>query len=117
MTERRREVKPGEAMAMSWGGKHGLHATPEAFWFSFGPGVKENSIDGGLAEVYIRGPLEHHDEGYGESYDCLTERVREAHASDAQEVALRIDSPGGVVAGLISASPLSSRSARRAARG
>ena len=100
MTVRRREVNSGEAMAMSYGGKWGLQSSPQAMWFCFGPPVKENEIANGVAQVFVRGPLEHHDEGWGDSYDALTARVRAAHASEAREVVLRVDSPGGVVAGL-----------------
>jgi signal peptide peptidase SppA len=87
-------------MAMAHGGKWGLQSSPEAMWFSFGPPVKETEIDRGVAQVFVRGPLEHHDEGCGDSYEALLCRVQAALTSEAQAVALRIDSPGGVVSGL-----------------
>jgi ClpP class serine protease len=96
----RREDHSGEAMAMSYGGKWGLQSNAEAMWFSFGPEVKENIVEGQIAQVFCRGPLEHHDEGGGDSYDALYDRVQCALGSEARRVVLRIDSPGGVVAGL-----------------
>lgn len=58
---------------------------------------------GGIALVPIRGALLHHPEdGFGDSYDAIVERVREAAAS-ADTVVLLIDSPGGMVAGLFAA--------------
>lgn len=57
----------------------------------------------GIAVVPIRGALIHHPEdGFGDSYDSIVERVRLA-AESASTVVLLIDSPGGMVAGLFGA--------------
>jgi ClpP class serine protease len=55
---------------------------------------------GPVAIVGIRGPLTSHDgpEGF-DSYDAIRERARAAFASSCRAVVLRIDSPGGDVAG------------------
>lgn len=55
----------------------------------------------GVGVLYIRGPIEHHDPGFGESYERI---AREFHClNDDPEVAaivMCIDSPGGLVSGL-----------------
>jgi signal peptide peptidase SppA len=54
----------------------------------------------GIAVVTIMGPLEHHGAWWWDSYDAIVERVEEAiHTENVSAIVLRIDSPGGVVAG------------------
>jgi ClpP class serine protease len=105
-----RAIKPGEALAID---ASSIRQGPEAFFWLFGPAIKANSFVGDIGVVSVNGPLEHHDEGGGDCYDGIIARVRAAYegsedgdgdADDqhgpAQAVILRIDSPGGVVAGL-----------------
>jgi len=54
---------------------------------------------GGQAVVDVVGPLTHHVSFGMDSYDGILERVRAACATQAASVVLRIDSPGGDVAG------------------
>src|SRR5262245_3946808 len=57
-------------------------------------------VEGPFAVVDVVGPLVHHF-AYGlDSYDAIGARVRQACASSASEVVLRIDSPGGDVYGI-----------------
>jgi signal peptide peptidase SppA len=56
-------------------------------------------VKGRVAVVDVRGPLSHHDEGWGDSYDGLKHRVLEAMTADVDAVLLSIDSPGGMVSG------------------
>jgi ClpP class serine protease len=95
----------------------------EAFFWLFGPPVKETERVGEVAVVHVRGPLEHHSDGYSDSYDSILCRVRDAFSGvdvskayerrnywrqdyeplepcPAAAVVLCLDSPGGVVAGL-----------------
>lgn len=63
-----------------------------------------------VAVIDIRGPLDHHADSWGESYEAIIERLNDAIAgrsdtkdgprSPASAIVLRIDSPGGVVSGL-----------------
>ncbi len=63
--------------------------------------VVPNEQRGNVCVVTVRGPLEHHDCGYGDSYDGIAARLSAAFANDETKcVVLRIDSPGGVVSGL-----------------
>lgn len=59
------------------------------------PGVE---VNGKVATVAVRGPLEHH-EGWGDSYDAIKARMWEACSTQAEVVLLSIDSPGGLVSG------------------
>lgn len=55
--------------------------------------------EGKVAVVMIVGPLTHHTDWMGDTYDAIEERVREACQSTAAAVVLKIDSPGGDVDG------------------
>lgn len=57
----------------------------------------------GCTVVTIRGPLDHHKGWWCDSYEAILERVAVACASPAPVVLLRIDSPGGQVAGCFDA--------------
>lgn len=57
-------------------------------------------LEGGVAVVPVSGPLEHHPTWCWDSYDDIGARVALALAADeVRALVLRIDSPGGVVAG------------------
>jgi len=48
---------------------------PEAYFFLFGPTIKETERIGDVAVVYLNGPLDHHaGEGCGDSYEALLDR-------------------------------------------
>lgn len=55
--------------------------------------------DSPVAKVEIRGPLEHHENFFFDSYDAIKSRVANALKSSAKCVLLSIDSPGGAVSG------------------
>ena len=85
--------------------KQGILALyPQAFWDLFvevhEPEV--STVDGN-AVIEIRGPLEHHDDWWCDSYESILDRVTEACASDARCVVLKIDSPGGELFGCFDA--------------
>jgi ClpP class serine protease len=61
------------------------------------------TVDGSVAIVDIRGPLEQHADTWCDSYEVILARVAAALASPAQKVLMRIDSPGGVVNGCLEA--------------
>ncbi len=58
---------------------------------------------GSIAVVDVCGPLMHHPEPWFDSYESVVERVKAALSSSAQAVVMRIDSPGGLVAGCFDA--------------
>ena len=51
---------------------------PQAFFWLFGPSVKQNERAGNVAIVHCRGPLEHHDDSWGENYEGLLRRFQDA---------------------------------------
>jgi len=53
--------------------------------------------------VAIRGPLEHHDDWWCDSYEAILDRVTAACESTSSTVVLRIDSPGGELFGCFDA--------------
>lgn len=67
------------------------------FWFHE---VTENEVRESYVIVHVNGPLEHHACPYGDSYEALRERVGCAIETGKKTIIFRIDSPGGVVAGL-----------------
>lgn len=108
-TPRRRAIRRGELLAIREQAVH--HDGPAAFFWLFGPPVYENERIGSVEVVRVNGPLEHHDDGMGDSYECIVKRVKDAfegkHIMDSEAsngvpsaVVLRLDTPGGVVAGL-----------------
>jgi ClpP class serine protease len=119
MTERRRFLQPGELLAID---PAAITGGPDAFFWLFGPPVFKNERCGDIEVVRVNGPLEYHDDGMGDSYESIVERLKLAFAGQIERcewrddewheqenenrggppkaVALRLDSPGGVVAGL-----------------
>lgn len=104
---RRRAIRRGELLAIREQAVH--HDGPAAFFWLFGPPVYENERVGSVEVVRVNGPLEHHDDGMGDSYECIVKRVKDAFDGkhrDGSEVGIpsavvmRLDTPGGVVAGL-----------------
>lgn len=94
----RRFVKAGEALALD---PKCIHQGPEGSFWVTGASIQENTYDGDVGIVYIRGPLEHHDDEDSDNYDSILDRVEAAFLCEqARTVVLCIDSPGGVVSGL-----------------
>jgi len=103
---------PGEALAIDPGGAGLIHAaqrgsppSPKAFGFMFGPSsplfFDPEQIDEGVALLSVEGPLEHHGGWWWHSYEDLAREVDAALThSEVRAVVLKIDSPGGVAAGM-----------------
>ncbi|HVH50717.1 MAG TPA: S49 family peptidase, partial [Gaiellaceae bacterium] len=88
---RGRFVKPGY-----------LALSPKAFGLEFAffeRPAREVTTVGNVAVVEITGPLTHRSDYFWDSYEGIEARARAAFESDARAVCLRIDSPGGDVAG------------------
>lgn len=118
-TETRRAFRaiatPGEALCIDPGGGGliasailGKQPAPQAFGFMFdlpGPlAFDAEAIDEGVAILCVSGPLEHHDHGMSwgpHNYERLADQVECAldHA-EVRAVVLKLDSPGGVAAGM-----------------
>lgn len=102
MSDRRRLIKPGELLAIR---PDLVQEDRGAFFWLFPPPAPENERIGCVAVVTVNGPLEYHACADSDSYDAIVSRVREALEGDEESgppgcIVLRIDSPGGVVAGL-----------------
>lgn len=114
-TRKRRACRAGEALAID---PSFLVAEPGAFFFDMGPVSPPNEWDGDVCTVHIRGPLEHHDDGFLDSHDAILARLKEALAGKdgkpTGRVVLRIDSPGGVVSGCFESVAMARRMAAAA---
>lgn len=81
-----------------------LALEPRAFFsFFFDPPSRDNETIGDVVVVGVRGPLEAHGGGFFDSYEQIVGRVVEACSGSSRTVVLRIDSPGGDVAGMLDA--------------
>lgn len=105
----------GEALAIDPGAGgliasvlRGQQPSPQAFGFYYdvpGPlAFDPEAIEEGVAVLCVQGPLEHHDSGGGwgpHNYEALTCQIECAleHA-EVRALVLKIDSPGGVAAGM-----------------
>lgn len=77
-----------------------LAVHPQAFLdFFMVPASRENEERDGVVIVDICGPLTQHDDGWCDSYEAIRGRVQAACESAATAIVLRLDSPGGDVAG------------------
>ncbi|MEQ8461752.1 MAG: S49 family peptidase [Sandaracinaceae bacterium] len=65
-----------------------------------------------VAVITIRGPLAHHKEYWGDSYEGIMERFTAALETQPRAIVLKVDSPGGTVSGAFE----TARALRRAAR-
>jgi signal peptide peptidase SppA len=106
-----RTIKNGEALAMD---PKFVRAGREAFfwlWSNPNPVNERVGENKNVAVVHVRGPLEHHSDGWGDSYDALVCRFGDALSGEDCEkegeasikpdaVILKFDTPGGVVSGL-----------------
>jgi ClpP class serine protease len=70
-----RAVRAGEHLAID---SRYMQRGPQAFFWLFGPSVKQNERVGNVAIVHVRGPLEHHDDSWGENYEGLLRRFQDA---------------------------------------
>lgn len=84
-----------------------LAIDPKAFlevFFQDDSGGRENVEQGDAVIIDIRGPLEHREHFWCDSYPDIIKRVRAACETAARAVVLRFDSPGGDAAGCFEAS-------------
>lgn len=103
---------PGEALCIDPGAGGliasalaGRQPSPQAFGFFYdipGPlAFDPEAIDEGIAVLCLSGPIEHHDTGWCHSYEALAREVECAmQCAEVRAVVLKIDSPGGVAAGM-----------------
>ena len=72
------------------------------FFLMLGDATPENETHGTVCVVNVRGALVHFDAGGGDSYEAIINRTKAGLEADPKPSAVlfRIDSPGGVVAGL-----------------
>jgi len=83
-----------------------LAIDPKAFlevFFLDDSGQPENIEQGDAVIVDVRGPLEHREHFWCDSYPAILERVRAACATAARTIVMRFDSPGGDAAGCFEA--------------
>lgn len=66
-----------------------------------GDAPEARDVGGGVWVVDVRGPLMHHADPFCDSYDGIKARAGAAMASGARAVVLSIDSPGGLVSGML----------------
>jgi len=73
---------------------------PQAFLELFiAPASRENEMIGDTCIVEVCGPLDQHDSGWCDSYEAIRKRFAEACESNATAIVMRVESPGGDVAG------------------
>ncbi len=97
-----RYVRPGVPLAVA---PTAIHRGADGFFLLVGSAPPPpNERLGDVAVVHLRGPLEHHADEGGDSYDALCARMREAfdggEDGPPKAVVMRVDSVGGVVSGL-----------------
>ena len=100
MVERaaRRAIGSRELLAVD---PRAIQRDADGIFLLFGSETPENECVDGVSVVHVRGPLDHH-RGFGDNYDEIRERMQCAFEDDeSHAVIARIDSPGGVVAGLL----------------
>lgn len=94
---KRYALRSGEPLAIS---PDAIKRDAGGFFFMFGPDTPENEAIGSCVVVHVRGALAHFKSGDGDSYEAIVGRVADAMKRKPSHVVLRIESPGGVVAGL-----------------
>lgn len=95
---KRRAIGSRELLAID---PRAIQRDADGIFLLFGPGVPDNEQVSDASIVHVRGPLDHH-RGFGDCYDDIRDRMRCAFEDeDTDRVIARIDSPGGVVAGLL----------------
>ncbi len=67
----------------------------------WGDPLPSSIIEPGISVLDLRGPIEHHSGWYWNSYEDLTREIEKSCAhKDVAKTILRVDSPGGVCAGM-----------------
>ncbi len=67
----------------------------------WGDPLPSSILEGGISVMDLRGPLEHHAGWYWNSYEDLVREIEKSCAhKDVAKTVLRVDSPGGVAAGM-----------------
>ena len=94
---KRHALRAGEYLAIS---PDAIKRDADGFFLMLGPDAPANTKHGTVAVVHIRGALGHYKTDGGDSYEAIVERVQEALDTEPSAVVFRIESPGGVVAGL-----------------
>ena len=96
---KRHALKLGEYYAIK---ADAIQRDADGFFLSLGPETPPNESHGTVCIVHVRGALMHFDGEGGDSYEAILRRVANALAQDKKPSAIlfRIESPGGVVAGL-----------------
>ena len=99
MSALRYALRTGEHLAIS---AAAIRRDADGFFVVLGGAPVENEQRGTVAIVNVRGALQRWASPFGDSYEGIVARVGAALAADPKPsaVALRIDSPGGVVSGL-----------------
>jgi signal peptide peptidase SppA len=95
----RHALRTGEYLAID---PTAIRHDAEGFFILLGSAPRENKQVGTVCIVHVRGALMHYKGEGGDSYEAILERVGLAVAADPKPTAVvfRIESPGGVVAGL-----------------
>jgi signal peptide peptidase SppA len=95
----RHAIRAGEYLAID---PSYIQHDADGFFFFGSPESPENDQSGTVTIVHIRGALCHYRGDGGDSYEAIVERITAAFQGDPKPsaVVLRIESPGGVVAGL-----------------
>lgn len=100
MKKFREALRNGEALAIKHNPKDAKRSRADIMDLLFGEPVCPNEYREDCTIMYIRGPLEQRDCGYGDSYENIRKRFGDALKAKPECIIIRIDSPGGVVAGL-----------------
>lgn len=95
----RHAIRAGEYLAID---PSYIRHDADGFFFLLGPSSPDNEQAGTVTIVHVRGALCHYRGDGGDSYEAILERTAQAFDSDPKPSAVmfRIESPGGVVAGL-----------------
>ena len=103
---KRYALRNGEHLAIA---TDAIHRDAAGFFLLCGPDAPDNERKGDVEIVHVRGPLMHWAGDGGDSYEAIEGRLRQALAGAREgsepvkpkAVVMRIDSPGGLVAGFM----------------
>lgn len=96
---KRHALRAGEYLAID---PSVIQRDESGFFFLSGPDAPENERMGSVCVVHVRGALAHFKTDGGDSYEAIVARVKCGICADPPPTAVvfRVESPGGVVAGL-----------------
>ena len=94
---KRYALRAGEALAID---PSVVRHDEAGFFIVLGGDPPANEPHGSVCVVHIRGALMHFDGEGGDSYEAILQRVKAGLATEPTAIVFRIESPGGVVAGL-----------------